>query len=96
MSVEYVAQEQSYLYCNLSCTFNVVFTVKCAANLSRCIVSIMFHKKYKKTDAFDSLATANSVVTFIETFMVQWETNSSCFVIFCLVVVFIHKIYSTW
>lgn len=46
------------------------------------------------TDAFDSLATANSVVTFIETFMVEWETNSSCFVIFCLVV-FIHKIYST-
>lgn len=58
-------------------------------------LSRMFHKKKKKTDAFDSLATANSVVTFIETFMVQWETNSSCFVIFCLVV-FIHKIYSTW
>lgn len=41
-----------------------------------------FIKNKKKTDAFDLLATANSVVTFIETFMVQWETNSSCFLIF--------------
>lgn len=73
MSVEYVAQDQSYFYCNLLCTFNVVFTVYCV--YLECFIK-------KKSDAFDSLATANSFVTFIETVMVQWETNSYCFVIF--------------